>query len=104
MAYHLLIAEDEVIERIALTKMLKAYMGDTGIIHIAENGRQAIDIFNEHPIQIAILDIEMPVMSGIQTAEAIYASDKECCIIFLTAFDRFDYAKKAISVQAMEYL
>lgn len=104
MAYHMLIAEDEVIERMALAKMLKSYMGESAIIHEAENGRQAVDIFKEYPIQIAVLDIEMPVMSGIQAAESIYAANKECCIIFLTAFDRFDYAKKAISVQAMEYL
>lgn len=29
---------------------------------------------------------------------------KDCCLIFLTAYDRFDYAKKAISIRAMEYL
>ena len=51
-----------------------------------------------------ILDIEMPGINGIQAAEKIREKDKECSIIFLTAFDEFAYAKKAITVRALDYL
>lgn len=101
---HVLIAEDERIERMALAKTLSGYLGDEGVIHQAENGRQAVSLFRQYPVQAAILDIEMPVMNGIETAQTIFSENPGCSIIFLTAFDRFDYARKAISVRAQDYL
>lgn len=100
----LLIADDEVIERAVLHKTLRAYLGDRCEIFQAENGREALRIYEEKQIQIAILDIEMPGINGIEAAEHIREKDKDCCIIFLTAFDEFAYAKKAITVRAMDYL
>lgn len=102
--YHLLIAEDERIERLALVKTLSSYLGEEYVLHQAENGRQAIELFRQYPIGTAILDIEMPVMNGIAAAQTIFEENPSCAIIFLTAFDRFDYAKKAITVRALEYL
>lgn len=66
--------------------------------------RQALRVYEEEKIQIAILDIEMPGINGIEAAQKIREKDKECCIIFLTAFDEFSYAKKAITVRALDYL
>ena len=74
------------------------------MIFQAENGRQALRVYEEEKIQIAILDIEMPGINGIEAAQKIREKDKECCIIFLTAFDEFSYAKKAITVRALDYL
>ena len=67
--YHILVAEDERIERMALVKVLSDALGEGYAIHEAENGRQAVELFRQHPIGVAILDIEMPVMSGIDTAQ-----------------------------------
>lgn len=100
----LLIADDEMIERAALYKTLKTSLGDRCAIYQAENGREALRIYEEERIQIAILDIAMPGISGIEAAEAIRKKDKDCCIIFLTAFDEFTYARKAVTVRAMDYL
>lgn len=102
--YRILIADDERIERTVLKRTLTKYLGDSCEIFEAENGREAIRLHREHEIQILILDIEMPGINGIGAAEAIRESDEDCCIIFLTAFDEFNYAKRAISVRAMEYL
>ena len=63
-----------------------------------------MEAYEEYKIQIAILDIEMPGINGIEAAEEIRKNDKKCCIIFLTAFDEFAYAKKAITVRALDYL
>ena len=100
----LLIADDEVIERKVLYKTLQKNVGDQCVIFQAENGRQALRVYEEEKIQIAILDIEMPGINGIEAAQKIREKDKECCIIFLAAFDEFSYAKKAITVRALDYL
>ncbi|MGL5438094.1 MAG: response regulator transcription factor [Lachnospiraceae bacterium] len=102
--YRILIADDEQIERKVLYKTLEKHFSDFCEIYQAENGREALRIYEEKQIQIAILDIEMPGMDGIQTAEAIRKRDLDCCLIFLTAYDEFSYARKAISVRALDYL
>lgn len=102
--YRLLVADDEKIERMVLYKTLYRNLGDQCAIFEAENGREALEIYESERIQIAILDIEMPGINGIEVAQRIREKDKECCIIFLTAFDEFSYAKKAITVRAMDYL
>lgn len=100
----LLIADDEMIERKVLCKTLEKNLGDRCVIYQAENGREALKIYEERHIQIAILDIEMPGITGIEAAQKIREKDKACCLIFLTAFDEFAYAKKAVSVRALDYL
>ena len=102
--YRLLIADDEMIERKVLFKTLSQNLKGQCEIFQAENGREALEIYEKEKIQIAILDIEMPGINGIQAAERIREKDKKCCIIFLTAFDEFAYAKKAITVRALDYL
>ena len=84
-----LIADDEEIERAALKKTLLKNLGERCEIFEAENGRQALEAHEKQNIKIAVLDIEMPGVSGIQAAERIREKDTECCIIFLTAFDEF---------------
>ena len=101
---HLLIADDEMMERAVLYKTLHKNLGDRCTIFQAENGREALQIYEKQAIQVVILDIEMPGINGIEAAERIRERDKECCIIFLTAFDEFAYAKKAITVRALDYL
>lgn len=102
--YRVLIADDELIERKVLYKTLTEMVGDQCVIYQAENGREALRIYEEEKIQIAILDIEMPGINGIEAAQKIREQDGDCCIIFLTAFDEFSYARRAITVRALDYL
>ena len=102
--YRVLIADDEMIERTVLFRTLDKNLKGQCEIFQAENGREALEIYEREHIQILILDIEMPGINGIEAAEQIRKKDKECSIIFLTAFDEFSYAKKAITVRALDYL
>ncbi len=102
--YRVLIADDEMIERTVLFRTLDKNLKGQCEIFQAENGREALEIYEREQIQILILDIEMPGINGIEAAEQIRKKDKECSIIFLTAFDEFSYAKKAITVRALDYL
>ncbi len=102
--YRLLIADDEKIEMMVLHRTLERRLGGLCQVFEADNGREAVAVYEREQIQIAILDIEMPGINGIQAAEWIRKRDKKCCIIFLTAFDEFSYARKAIAVRALDYL
>ncbi len=103
--FKILIADDEVIERTVLEKRLKKYYSDTCTILVAQNGRQALEIYEQDHPQVMIFDIEMPGINGLEAAQEIRKrDDRSGSIIFLTAFDEFSYAKAAISVHALDYL
>ena len=100
----ILIADDEPIERRVVSKTIYNYFGDEVELFQAKNGREAIAVFREHDCHVALLDISMPGIDGLAAAEEIRRENRECSIIFLTAYDEFDYAKRAIRVHALDYL
>lgn len=102
--YRVLIADDEPIERMVVSKIIKKYFSDQLEIIQAVNGREAVELFEKERCHIALLDIEMPGINGLEAAEQIRRKYGDCSIIFLTAFDEFSYAKRAIAVKALDYL
>lgn len=102
--YRVLLADDEQIERMALSGRLKKSFGNTIMISEAVNGEEALEVFQREKSQIVIMDISMPGLNGVDAAERIRKLDENCIIIFLTAYDEFSYAKRAIVIRALDYL
>lgn len=102
--YRILLADDEQIERMALARRLTRHFGDSIKISEAVDGADAIAVFEREKCQIAILDIAMPELNGVEAAERIRSLSRDCVIIFLTAYDEFSYAKRAIVIRALDYL
>lgn len=102
--YRILLADDEQIERMALAKRLVKHFGDGLAISEAVNGAEALKVFKREQSQIVLMDISMPEMNGAEAAEQIRGMDEDCIIIFLTAYDDFAYAKRAIVIRALDYL
>jgi len=102
--YRVLVADDEPIERMMLVKTLQKLVGDTCQIYEAKNGREALEVFEKDKIQIALLDIEMPGINGLEAAKIMREKREDVVFIFVTAFDNFSYAKQAISVRAIDYI
>ena len=101
---NLLIADDENLELKVLEKTIKKHFVDELEIFASSNGRKASQICDEVKPDIALLDIEMPGMNGIELAKYIKEKYAECIIIFITAYDRFDYAIEAMHIKAFDYL
>ncbi|WP_349667190.1 response regulator [Lacrimispora sp.] len=102
--YRILLADDEQIERMALARRLTRHFGDSIKISEAVDGAEAVAVFKREKCQIAILDIAMPELDGVEAAEQIRHLSRDCVIIFLTAYDEFSYAKRAIVIRALDYL
>ena len=100
----MILVDDEQIERMALAKKIDRYYGDKVNIYHAVNGREAVDMCSEHKNDIIIMDISMPEMNGVMAAKYIRQIDDKCSIIFLTAYDDFEYARNAIKIRALDYL
>lgn len=101
---NLLIADDENLELKVLEKTIKKFFLNELDIFMASNGKQAAGIVENTDINIALLDIEMPGMNGIELAKLIREKNHNCIIIFITAYDRFEYAIEAMHIKAFDYL
>ena len=101
---NLLIADDENLELKVLEKTVKKHFVDELEIFALSNGRKASQICDEVKPDIALLDIEMPGMNGIELAKYLKEKYADCIIIFITAYDRFDYAIEAMHIKAFDYL
>ena len=102
--YHILIAEDERIERMALVKVLRDALGEGYALHEAENGRRALELFRQYPIGVAILDIEMPVLNGLDATQEIARGGSGTKCLIVTTFDRPGYLRRALDAGASGFV
>ncbi len=64
----ILIVDDIFTNRLLLSELIKTLGHDS---HQAENGKEALEVFEKEDIDLILMDIEMPVMNGIETCEHI---------------------------------
>lgn len=101
--YEILIVDDHIHQVESLATTLPWETVGITTIHKAYSGRQALDIITSHPIHILITDIRMPELSGLELIEAARGHNPELYCILLTGYAQFEYAQKAIELQAIHY-
>jgi len=101
---HLLIADDEALERETLAQIVARRFEHEVVIKTAENGRKAADTAVLWGTDLILMDIEMPGMNGLDAARAILEQRPECKVIFVTAYSLFQYAHEAMHLGACDYL
>lgn len=97
----IVIAEDQGMMLGALSSLLNME-DDFEVVGTATNGKEAVALVQEHQPDICIMDIEMPVKSGLDAAEALKTND--CKIIILTTFARAGYFERARKAGVRGYL
>ncbi len=95
------IAEDEAIIRLDLRETLE----EEGYLVVGECGRgdQAVELARATQPDLAILDVKMPGMDGIEAARLINA-EKICGVLVLTAFSQKEFVERARDAGALAYL
>ena len=76
--------------------------GAHAVVGEAANGQQALEMSEALSPDVVLLDIRMPGMSGIETAQHLNASDRPPAVIFATAYD--EYAIDAFEANAIGYV
>jgi DNA-binding NarL/FixJ family response regulator len=82
----ILIAEDNPVQRRYLSEILSQEFPDHSPMIEAENGEQAVELTLKHRPSLCIFDIQMPEISGVKAARAVWRDFPEARIIFWTQF------------------
>lgn len=99
-----LIVDDEEWIRLGLREQVDWNALGIETIEEAQNGLAAIDIIEKKRPEIVITDIRMPKMDGIELMEYINKKFPEIVVIVVSGYSEFEYAKKALSFSAFNYL
>ncbi|MEO0899105.1 MAG: LytTR family DNA-binding domain-containing protein [Bacteroidota bacterium] len=95
-----LIADDELPARNKMKRLLGKF-NDVEIVHMAENGLDALENIQNNKPDLVFLDIEMPGMNGLEVAGNI-ETDPMPAVVFATAYN--EHAIKAFELNAQDYL
>lgn len=102
--YKIMIADDEGIVIDSLKFIIEKEFGDSCMIASAKTGRSVIELSESYRPDIAIMDIQMPGINGIDAMKEIKTNNSNTIFIVMSAYDKFDYALKAINLGVLEYL
>ncbi len=102
--YKIMLVDDE--EEVRKSIIRKIPWEDTGfeVIGDAENGKDALEKIEMNEPDVVLTDIRMPYMDGLAMAERIRQTHPSIKIVIFSGFDEFEYAKKAIKLNVIEYI
>ncbi|MBS5318476.1 MAG: response regulator transcription factor [Gemella haemolysans] len=99
----LLIAEDQSMLRDAMATLLSMQDSVESVLQ-AKNGKEAIDLISTNDIDVAILDVEMPEVTGLDVLEYIRSNNIHCKVVIVTTFKRMGYFERAIKNNVDAYV
>ncbi len=100
-----LVADDQQAVRAGFAALLET-QSDIAVVATAADGREAVQLSNEHAPDIVLMDIRMPILDGIAATHQICASagDAGPRVLVLTTFDLDEYVYDALQAGASGFL
>ncbi|MBO4922228.1 MAG: response regulator [Lachnospiraceae bacterium] len=102
--YKIMLADDEGIVIDSLKFIIQKEFGDECQVEFAKTGRNVIELAETFRPDIAIMDIQMPGINGIEAMREIRKTNDKVIFIVMSAYDKFDYAKEAMKLGSIEYI
>jgi DNA-binding NarL/FixJ family response regulator len=99
----ILVGEDHLVARVGVTTIVNM-QPDMSVVAEASNGAQAVELYRQHRPDIALLDMRMPVMNGVDAAAAIRSEFPSARLIALTTYGGDEDIRRALAVGVSSYL
>ncbi|MFP7255860.1 response regulator transcription factor [Terribacillus goriensis] len=99
----ILLAEDQVMVRQGLKMMIETDE-EIRVTGEADNGKEAVNLCEKQIFDVAILDIRMPVMDGIEAAKILRSRFPHIKILMLTTFEDNEYVLNALKLGVSGYM
>lgn len=100
---NVLIVDDEYLELAQLKSMIQAKYPQWHVFE-AEDGPEARSIAEKQPLDLALIDIHLPGESGLELAVRLKQYMPDLSVVIVTAYQNFNYAKKAIQLSVVDYI
>lgn len=97
------IADDHAIMRVGIRNIL-ARSDEICVVGEANNGAEAIHLVEELEPDVLVLDMEMPIMDGVEVARRLQASESPVAVLVLSAYDDRQYILEMLNMGAAGYL
>lgn len=101
--YRVLVADDEAIERQTICFLLRRCHFPIEISE-ADNGKNALKLLEATRYELLITDVRMPFVDGMELAERALELWPEIRVVFISGYDDFSYAKRALQLRALNYI
>lgn len=101
---NVVIAEDEAPMLGALVSMVNHVGQPFRVAGAARDGEEALRLIVETNPQLALVDIQMPKLSGLDVLRAIHERQLDTKVVVISGYDQFQYAQQALRHGAIEYL
>lgn len=98
-----LLADDHIVVRAGIRQFLEQ-SPDIQVVAEASNGQEACILLEQHLPDVAVLDIQMPLMSGIEVTRWIRSKHLSIGVMVLTAFDDDPYVRAVLQAGANGYV
>ena len=99
----ILVAEDHLVARVGVTTIVNL-QPDMTVVAEASNGQQAVELYRQHQPDVALLDMRMPVMSGVEAATAIRSQFPNARMVALTTYGGDEDIRRALAAGVQAYL
>jgi two-component system NarL family response regulator len=99
----IVVAEDHLVARVGVSTIVNM-QPDMTVVAEASNGQQAVEQFRKHLPDVTLLDLRMPVMSGVEAATAIRAEYPHARMIALTTYGGDEDIRRALAAGVQAYL
>lgn len=102
--YRALVADDELNILEGLSKQVESYDLEIKVIGLAQDGQQAIAMFEKYAPDLVLIDINMPLFNGLECIAQFRKINQDVKIIIISSYDNFKYAQAAIQLQVDFYI
>ena len=102
--YKVMLADDERLILQGVLNIIDWEKFGMKVVHVAENGKEALNKYKEDPVDIIITDINMPVITGLDLIKNIKEINKSVKFIVLSGYDDFSYARTAMKYGVENYI
>jgi DNA-binding NarL/FixJ family response regulator len=99
----ILVAEDHLVARVGVSTIVNL-QPDMTVVAEAANGQQAIELYRAHLPDVTLLDLRMPILSGIEAAAAIHRDYPRAKLIALTTYGGDEDIRRALQAGVQAYL
>ena len=99
----ILVAEDHLVARVGVSAIINC-QPDMAVVAEAVNGKQAVERFRKHLPDITLLDMRMPIMSGLEAAIKIRAAFPDARLIALTSYGGDEDIRRTLAAGVQAYL